>query len=213
MKYIGANCCAGYMIGGIPLVKEKNLYIENLKFGFRQLGFLFYDIAGAYKKDPALRGKLLSFLELLTYAGVWSIFLHRIAHLLFALKIPFIPRLISQIARFLTGIEIHPGAKIGKGFFIDHGNGVVIGETAEIGDDVLLYHQVTLGSKGGLSAGKRHPTVGSHATIGAGAKILGAITIGENSVIGAGSIVTKDIPDNFVAVGNPAKLINERTAA
>ncbi len=176
-------------------------------FGFKQLSYLYFDIINGYKKDPALHGKLFGSLELILYAGIWSIFFHRIAYLLFVLKIPFIPRLISQISRFLTGIEIHPGAKIGHGFFIDHGNGVVIGETAEIGNNVLLFHQVTLGSKGGISTGKRHPTVGNNVTIGAGAKVLGAINVGDNSTIGAGSIVTKDIPENSTAVGNPARLI------
>lgn len=165
------NCCTFYSTKKV-LQSAKNGYFERLKFGFGQLGYIFSDIAAAYKKDPALRGKILSFLELATYAGIWAVFFHRIAYFLNSLEIPLIPRIISQLSRFLTGIEIHPGAKIGGGFFIDHGNGVVIGETAEIGEDVLIFHQVTLGSKGGILAGKRHPTVGSHTVIGAGAKIL-----------------------------------------
>jgi serine O-acetyltransferase len=160
----------------------------------------------AYKKDPALKGKFFGILELLTYAGIWSIFFHRISHLLYVLKIPFIPRFISQVSRFLTGIEIHPGAKIGKGFFIDHGSGVVIGETAEVGNNVLLFHQVTLGGVS-QSSGKRHPTIGNNVIIGTGAKILGAITINDNTQIGAGTIITKDIPSHSVVVGNPGKII------
>ena len=184
-----------------------SIALNRIVFGFQQISYLFSDIASAYRKDPALRGKAFGFLELTTYAGIWAIFFHRITYFLFVLGIPLIPRLISQISRFLTGIEIHPGAKIGRGFFIDHGNGVVIGETAEIGEDVLLFHQVTLGSTGGTSAGKRHPTIGNHVVIGVGAKILGAINIGDGSKIGAGAIVTKDIPCFSVAVGNPANVI------
>lgn len=206
MKFFEKNCCPGLFLYERDQSKKKNKYLENLKFGFKQLSYLLFDIINGYKKDPALHGKLLAPLELILYAGTWSIFFHRIAYLLFVLKIPFIPRLISQMGRFLTGIEIHPGAKIGYGFFIDHGNGVVIGETAEIGNNVLIFHQVTLGSKGGISTDKRHPTIGNNVTIGAGAKVLGAINVGDNSIVGAGSIVTKDIPDNSTAVGNPAKI-------
>lgn len=183
-------------------------FIGNLNFALRQLTFLYTDIVEAYRKDPALRGKVFGIVELLTYAGIWSLFFHRIAHLLFALKIPVIPRLLSQTARFLTGIEIHPGAKIGKGFFIDHGSGVVIGETTEIGDNVLLFHQVTLGGTKMLP-GKRHPTVGNNVVIGAGAKVLGPLLIGDNSKIGAGSIVVKDVQSDVVVVGNPAHIINK----
>jgi serine O-acetyltransferase len=161
----------------------------------------------AYREDPALRGKPLAAIELFTYAGLWAIIFHRVAHILFSMKIPLIPRVLSQIARFFTGIEIHPGARIGRGFFIDHGHGVVIGETAEIGDDVLLFHQVTLGNSSVTSAGKRHPTIGSHVVIGAGAKILGPIYVADYSQIGAGSIVTKEIPSHAVVVGNPARVI------
>jgi len=207
MKYFEKNCCPGLFLYESDQSKKKNKFIENLNYGFKQISYLYFDIINGYKKDPALHGKLFGALELILYAGIWSIFFHRVAYLLFVLKIPFIPRLVSQISRFLTGIEIHPGAKIGHGFFIDHGNGVVIGETAEIGNNVLIFHQVTLGSKGGISTGKRHPTIGNNVTIGAGAKVLGAINVGNNSIIGAGSIVTKDLPDNSTAVGNPAKII------
>ncbi len=172
----------------------------------QQLGYIFSDIMSAFRNDPALRGKIFGFVELLTYAGIWAIFCHRIAHLLYVLKVPVIPRLLSQLSRFLTGIEIHPGAQIGKGLFIDHGNGVVIGETAEIGHNVLLYHQVTLGGTGNVS-GKRHPTLGDNVVVGAGAKILGAVTIGKNSSVGAGSIVVKDIPICATVVGNPGLVI------
>ena len=200
MNTMETGCC----------MRENMSYLEKIKFGFYQISYLGEDIASAYRKDPALRGKLLSFLELLTYAGVWAIIFHRIAHMLFSLEIPLFPRLISQISRFLTGIEIHPGARIGKGFFIDHGNGVVIGETAEIGEDVLIYHQVTLGSTGTMDAVKRHPTVGSHTVIGAGAKILGAVLVGDHARIGAGAIVTKSIPEGSTAVGNPARIIRRK---
>jgi serine O-acetyltransferase len=182
-------------------------YHSNLTNAFTQLIYLKDDFIAAYRKDPALTGKPLAFLELLTYAGLWAISIHRLAHLLVAMKIPFFPRLLSQIGRFLTGVEIHPGARIGRGFFIDHGSGVVIGETAEIGEDVLIYHQVTLGNSNAASSGKRHPTIGSHVVIGAGAKILGPITIEEYSQIGAGSIVTKDVPSYSVVVGNPGHVI------
>ncbi len=172
----------------------------------QQLGYIFSDIKSAFRNDPALRGKVFGFVELLTYAGIWAIFCHRIAHLLYVLKIPVLPRILSQLSRLMTGIEIHPGAQIEKGFFIDHGNGVVIGETAEIGQNVLLYHQVTLGGTGQTS-GKRHPTLGDNVVVGAGAKILGAVTIGENSRVGAGSIVVKDIPICATVVGNPGLVI------
>jgi serine O-acetyltransferase len=182
-------------------------YISKIIDTFSQLRYLWDDFTNAYRKDPALHGKSLAFLELLTYAGLWAIILHRIAHVIFVMKIPFIPRLLSQLSRFLTGIEIHPGARIGRGFFIDHGNGVVIGETAEIGEDVLLFHQVTLGNSNVSSSGKRHPTIGNHVVIGAGAKILGPIYIADNSQIGAGSIVTKDVPSHSVVVGNPGQVV------
>jgi serine O-acetyltransferase len=179
---------------------------KQVKSAFRQISYVNSDIMSAYRNDPALYGKSFGFLELILYPGIWAIILHRIAHLLFVLRIPIIPRLISQMSRFLTGIEIHPGAKIGRGFFIDHGHGVVIGETAEIGNNVLMYQQVTLGGTG-LSAGKRHPTLGSNVFIGAGAKILGPINIGNNSMIGAGSIIVKDVPESSVVVGNPGHVI------
>lgn len=182
-------------------------YFVRVTKAFLEIRYVYYDFLFAYRKDPALRGKLLAIPELLTYAGLWAITMHRIAHFIRILGIPFFPRLISQISRLLTGVEIHPGAQIGKGFFIDHGSGVVIGETAEIGENVLIYHQVTLGNSNLNSAGKRHPTVGSNVVIGAGAKLLGPVEIGDFSVIGAGTIVTRDIPTHSVVVGNPGKVI------
>ncbi len=171
-----------------------------------QVGYLGADIKSAFRNDPALQGKVFGFLELLTYAGVWAIFCHRFAYLLNELKIPLIPRIISQLARFLTGVEIHPGAKIGKGFFIDHGHGVVIGETAEIGNNVTLFHQVTLGGTGN-STGKRHPTLGNNVMVGAGAKIIGPLIIGDDSKIGSGSVVVKNVPESSTVVGIPGRVI------
>lgn len=163
---------------------------------------MFSDIRAVFHGDPAAR----NIFEVLMYQGLWAIWFHRIAHALRWLKIPLIPRLISQISRFFTGIEIHPGAKIGKGVFIDHGMGVVIGETAEIGDHCILYHQVTLGGTR-REKGKRHPTLGSHCVVGAGAKILGPIKIGSNCKIGSSSVVINDAPDNCTVVGNPGRVI------
>jgi serine O-acetyltransferase len=162
-----------------------------------------------FEKDPACR----SIFEALLYQGLWALFYHRIAHALYKAHIPFIPRLISQFARFITGgIEIHPGAKIGKRFFIDHGAGVVIGETAEIGDNVMLYHQVTLGATGWWrpSPGrrqKRHPTIEDDVTIGVGAAILGPITIGKGSKIGGMTLVLESVPPNSVVASKPAELL------
>lgn len=166
----------------------------------------FYDIRAAYKNDPALRGTPWSGLEIILYQGLYAIFFHRLAHWLWRLNIPFIPRLISQLSRFLTGIEIHPGAEIGRGFFIDHGMGVVIGETAAIGENVLIYHEVTLGGTS-LQTGKRHPTIGNNVIIGAGAKLFGPLTVGDNSQIGGGAVIVKDVPANSVVVGNPGKVV------
>lgn len=163
----------------------------------------------AYKKDPALK-KGINFLEVFLYQGVHAIWLHRIAHPLHKIGIPFIPRLISQINRFLTGIEIHPGAKIGRNFFIDHGHGIVIGETAEIGHDVMMYHGVTLGGHGwwvDKKGEKRHPTIGNNVILGVGCKILGTVKIGDNCKIGAGAIVIGDVPPNSTVVAELGKYI------
>lgn len=164
---------------------------------------LIYDIKNVLKKDPAAR----NFLEvLLLYPTIHALIIYRIAHVFYKLNLKFIARFLSQIGRFFTGIEIHPGAVIGKGFFIDHGMGVVIGETAEIGDNVTMYHGSTLGGTG-KDTGKRHPTVKDEVIIGAGAKILGPITIGKGSKVGANSVVLKPVPDYATAVGIPARNI------
>lgn len=158
------------------------------------------------EKDPAAK----SIIEvILCYPGLWAIIFHRIAHKLYLKKKFVIARIISQIGRNITGIEIHPGAKIGRNLFIDHGMGVVIGETAEIGDNVTIYHGVTLGGTG-KDKGKRHPTVEDNVIIGAGAKVLGPITIGKNAKIGANSVVLKDVPANVTACGIPATIVKPK---
>ncbi|MDM0459654.1 serine O-acetyltransferase [Clostridium perfringens] len=165
---------------------------------------LKYDIENVMKNDPAARTKLE---VLLLYQSIHVLIFYRMAHGLYKIKLFFLARLISQLGRFFTGIEIHPGAKIGKGLFIDHGMGVVIGETAEIGDNVTIYHGVTLGGTG-KDKGKRHPTVGNNVIIGCGAKILGPISIGDGAKIGANSVVLKDVPKGKTAVGIPAVIKN-----
>jgi serine O-acetyltransferase len=160
-----------------------------------------------FREDPAAK----SVLEIiLCYPGLHAILLHRLAHRLYGWRVPLAPRLVSQIGRFLTGIEIHPGATIGRRFFIDHGMGVVIGETTEIGDDVLLYQGATLGGTGN-EKGKRHPTLGNHVVVGSGAKVLGNIRIGDNVKIGAGSVVVHPVPDNSTVVGIPGRVVRTRT--
>ncbi|MGI8865033.1 MAG: serine O-acetyltransferase [Solirubrobacteraceae bacterium] len=159
------------------------------------------DVAAAHSRDPAARG--VGWVEVLaTWPGVHALLAHRVAHALHGVGVPLLPRLIAAIARSATGIEIHPAARIGNGFFIDHGMGVVIGETAEIGADVTLYQGVTLGGTG-FATGKRHPTVQDNVTIGSGAKLLGPITVGHGSKIGANSVVIHDVPANCTVVGNP----------
>jgi len=160
------------------------------------------DIQNAFNRDPAARNVW----EVLTYAGLWAIWSHQMAHRLWRWDLKFPARLLSQWTRFCTGIEIHPGATIGRRFFIDHGMGIVIGETAEIGDDVLMYHQVTLGGTS-LEKVKRHPTIGNNVLIGMGAKLVGAITVGDNARIGANAVVTTDVPPNSTAVGIPARVV------
>ena len=159
-----------------------------------------------FREDPAAKSVLEIFF---CYPGLHAILLHRMAHKLYRWRVPFFPRFISQFARFLTGIEIHPGATIGRRFFIDHGMGVVIGETAEIGDDVLLYQGVTLGGTGN-EKGKRHPTLGNHVVVGTGAKVLGNIKIGDNVKIGAGSVVVHPVPDDCTVVGIPGRVVRSR---
>lgn len=163
------------------------------------------EIRSVFGRDPAAT----SYLEvLLTYSGLHAIIFYRIAHALLKMRVPFFPRYISQLGRFFTGIEIHPGAQIGREFFIDHGMGVVIGETAIIGDNVLLYQGVTLGGTG-RERGKRHPTIGNNVVIGAGAKVLGNITIGDNSYIGSNAVVIKDVPPDSTVVGVPGRITKQ----
>jgi serine O-acetyltransferase len=159
-----------------------------------------------FREDPAARSVLEIFL---CYPGFHAIILHRLAHRLFVAGVPLLPRVISQIGRFFTGIEIHPGATIGRRFFIDHGMGVVIGETTEIGDDVLIYQGVTLGGTG-KEKGKRHPTLRNRVVVGTGAKVLGNIVIGDHVKIGAGSVVVKSVPEYSTVVGVPGKVVRSR---
>jgi serine O-acetyltransferase len=162
-----------------------------------------------FREDPAAKSIIEIFL---CYPGFHAILLHRLAHRLCRAGVPLLPRVISQFSRFLTGIEIHPGARIGRRFFIDHGTGVVIGETTEIGDDVLLYQGVTLGGTG-KEKGKRHPTIGNHVVVGTGAKVLGNIHIGNNVKIGAGSVVIKSVPDSSTVVGIPGRVVRSAETA
>lgn len=164
-----------------------------------------YDLENILKNDPAARNKIEVFL---LYPSVHAVIYYRIANTLYKKKLFFLARVISQFARFLTGIEIHPGATIGKGFFVDHGMGVVIGETAEVGDNVTIYHGVTLGGTG-KDKGKRHPTIGNNVVIGSGAKVLGPIIIGDNCRIGANSVVLKDVPSSSTVVGIPGKIVTK----
>jgi serine O-acetyltransferase len=162
-----------------------------------------HDVESVFERDPAARSKLE---VLLCYPGLYAIWSHRISHWLWTHHVKLLARYLSQLARWLTGIEIHPGATIGRGFFIDHGMGVVIGETAEVGAEVTLYHGVTLGGTS-LAKGKRHPTLGDRVVVGAGAKVLGAITIGNDSRIGANAVVVKSVPSNSVVVGVPGQVV------
>jgi serine O-acetyltransferase len=159
-----------------------------------------------FREDPAAKSVVEIFF---CYPGFHAILGHRLSHQLYRWGVPLLPRVLSQISRFFTGIEIHPGATIGRRFFIDHGTGVVIGETAEIGDDVLLYQGVTLGGTGN-ERGKRHPTLGNNVVVGAGAKVLGNIRIGDNVKIGAGSVVVHAVPDHSTVVGVPGRVVRIR---
>src|SRR5690625_3364159 len=163
------------------------------------------DMDVIFEQDPAARTYLEVFL---TYSGLHAIWAHRVAHVFYKWKLYFIARFISQMSRFFTGIEIHPGAVIGRRFFIDHGMGVVIGETCEIGNNVTIYQGVTLGGTG-HEKGKRHPTIEDNVLIATGAKVLGAITIGENSKVGGGSVVLKDVPANCTVVGIPGRIVKQ----
>ena len=161
------------------------------------------DLKSALERDPAAHSAIE---VILTYPGFQALQLHRLAHALHLREVPLLPRLIASLSRFLTGVEIHPGARIGEGLFIDHGMGVVIGETAEIGDDCTLYHGVTLG---GVSwdKGKRHPTLGKNVVVGAGAKILGPFTVGDGAKVGSNSVVVKPVPAGATVVGIPARIV------
>jgi serine O-acetyltransferase len=166
---------------------------------------LLTDLRTIYERDPAAR----NWLEVLfCYPGLQALLFHRLAHRLHKTGLPFLPRFISHLSRFFTGIEIHPGAVIGKGVFIDHGMGVVIGETAIVGDHALIYQGVTLGGTG-KESGKRHPTIGSHVVVGAGAKVLGNINIGDRVRVGAGSVVLRDVPSDTTVVGIPGRITRQ----
>ena len=175
------------------------IYFVLVSFIFRK------EIKAIFERDPAAT----SFLEVLfTYSGLHAIIFYRIAHRLFKLGVPFLPRLISQAGRWFSGIEIHPGAAIGKGLFIDHGMGAVIGETSVLGDNVTLFQGVTLGGTG-KERGKRHPTLGNNVVAGAGAKILGSVTIGDNVQIGANAVVINSVPPNSTVVGVPGRIVKK----
>jgi serine O-acetyltransferase len=159
------------------------------------------DVASARERDPAARG--IGTLEILTgWAGVQALLAHRVAHALWDAEVPLVPRTIAYASRAITGVEIHPAARIGSDFFIDHGSGVVVGETAEIGDRVTLYQGVTLGGTG-FARGKRHPTLEDDVTVGSGAKLLGPVTVGQNAKVGANTVVIENVPDHTTVVGNP----------
>ena len=183
----------------IRVIEDVKIFVKSIKNEIKN------DIYAVQKRDPASRGKIEI---LLTNQGVHAILSYRIAHLLYINGFKFLGKIISQIARFFTGIEIHPACFIGKGLLIDHGSGVVIGETAIIGDDCTLFQGVTLGGRGNTQ-GKRHPTLKNGVFVGAGAKVLGNIEIGNNAKIGANAVVLTDIPDNVTAVGVPARIIEK----
>jgi serine O-acetyltransferase len=171
----------------------------------RVAGEIRRDVAAVHERDPAARG--VSSIEVLAaWPGVHALLAHRVSHALQAAGVPIVPRTIAMVTRAVTGIEIHPSARIGRGLFIDHGTGVVIGETAELGEDVTLYQGVTLGGTG-FATGKRHPTVEDNVTIGSGAKLLGPITVGHGSKIGANSVVIADVPSHATVVGNPGHVV------
>ena len=174
-------------------------------FWFSIALFFRKEIMATFERDPAATNY---FEVLLTYSGLHAIIFYRIAHVLRGMNIPFLPKWLSQMGRFFTGIEIHPGAMIGSGLFIDHGMGVVIGETAILGDNVTMYQGVTLGGTG-KERGKRHPTVGNNIVIGAGAKVLGNISIGDNTYIGANAVVLRDVPPNSTVVGVPGRITKQ----
>ncbi|MBK5221801.1 MAG: serine acetyltransferase [Acidimicrobiia bacterium] len=168
-------------------------------------------VVAAYRKDPAIRG--VGVVELVLYPGLWALAVHRVSNRLWRTGIPFVPRLLSQAVRMITGVEIHPGATIGRRLFIDHGAGVVIGETAEIGDDVMMYHGVTLGGHGWWADAKgsrRHPRIGDDVTLGVGASVLGDITVGAHSRIGPHTIVIDDVPPDSIVVAPKGRIRVQR---
>ena len=181
----------------------QNWYTKMFKTIKRGISKVSEDINVIYENDPAAKN---IFEVILCYPGLHALIAYRLAHRLYKWHIPLIPRMISYLTRIITGIEIHPAANIGRRFFIDHGEGVVIGETTIIGDDVLIYQQVTLGGTG-KDTGKRHPTIGNHVIIGAGAKVLGDIIIADHVRIGAGSVVIEDVPSHSTVVGIPGRIV------
>jgi serine O-acetyltransferase len=199
------------------IIREKiNVYFFLFIEYFRNSNFMIKEyLESIQKRDPAAKSKLSI---LITYPGVKAIFFHKIANFFSTAKFELLAKIISQLSRFFTGIEIHPKAKIGKNFFIDHGMSVVIGETSEIGDNVTIYHAVTLGgispsiNSDGQRHVKRHPTLKNNVVVGSGAQILGPIVVGENAKIGANAVVTKDVPENAIMVGIPAKNVNKNTS-
>lgn len=169
------------------------------------------DVRTAYRKDPALHG--VHVVEVLAYAGLWAIWFHRVAHRLWVAGVPLLPRLVSEAARVLTGIEIHPGARIGRRVFIDHGTGIVIGETAEVGDDCVIYHGVTLGGRGWWvdeKGTKRHPTIGDGVSLAVGCSVLGAVTVGAGSRIGPNAVVLDDVPAGCVVMAPSSRCVKMR---
>lgn len=193
---VSATALAGVVVSGIGSLARRMT-----EAGQDLAAVLTRDIQAVRERDPAAR----STVEILTcYPGLHALWLYRAAHALWRRDVPLLPRLVSQIGRFLTGIEIHPGATIGEGFFIDHGAGVVIGETAEVGDNVTLYQGVTLGGTG-KETGKRHPTLGDNVVVGAHSQLLGSINVGDNVKVGSGSVVIHDAPAGTTVVGNPGR--------
>jgi len=170
------------------------------------LDYLRSDIKSVFERDPAARNLIE---VLICYPGLHALIIHRFSHKLYRAKIPFIPRLISHMGRYITGVEIHPGAQIGKRFFIDHGMGIVIGETTEIGDNVTLYQGVTLGGTG-KHVGKRHPTIGNNVVVGANSTVLGPILVGNDSRIGANSVIVRDVPHDSTVVGVPGRVVRHK---
>lgn len=172
------------------------------------LALIMEDVRAVRRRDPAAPAVLD---VLLFYPGLQAVWAHRLAHSMWRRRVPLLPHLLASLMRFFTGVEIHPGAEVGRRVFIDHGAGVVIGETAVIGDDVTIFHGVTLGGTGKATGGKRHPTIGSGVLIGAGAQVLGAIEVGDGARIGAGAVVLKDVPPHVTVAGVPARVVVRRS--